>query len=315
MLTKLLRNNLPDTRVVVAHQDQAFAALSGIEAGMRRCIGCPRRSRELHPQRRARSGIVRLRPDRPAVLLDNAAADRQPQPGAALLAGIRGLDLLESPEYGLQFVRRDPASAIHYFHQHRIHVGIDMNRDRCAGRRKLDGVREQVCDHLQDAVRVGVEVDRLPRCVADKLKLNSLALRHRPHGIDRLAGEVLNGAAAQPQRRAPGLHPLQIQNVVDQPDQPLGVAGRDAQQILRLGIHLTQHARREQPQRSADARQRCAEFVRDRGDELVLNRVHIGAQLQLRPLLLRVLAAALQGLVELFDGFLLLTGFLRQSQC
>ena len=63
----------------------AGSAISEVDAG----IGRARRPRELHPQRRARAVLVGLRPDRAAMLLDDAAADRQAQPRAALLAGVR----------------------------------------------------------------------------------------------------------------------------------------------------------------------------------------------------------------------------------
>ena len=53
-----------------------------------------------------------LGPDPPAVLLDDRRADRQPEPGAALLAGVRGVDLVEAVEDPLQLVGRDAAAVV-----------------------------------------------------------------------------------------------------------------------------------------------------------------------------------------------------------
>ena len=90
------------------------------------------------------------------------------------------------------------------------------------------------------------------------------------------------------QRRAAGLHPLQIQDVVDQADQPLGIGGGDPQQVLRLGVYIAEQARGEQAERAADAGERRAQLMRDGGDELILDRVQVGTLGQFVLLLLGV---------------------------
>ena len=55
---------------------------------------------------------VALGPDPPAVLLDEAAADGQAEAGAALLAGVRRVDLLEALEDRLQLVGRDATTLV-----------------------------------------------------------------------------------------------------------------------------------------------------------------------------------------------------------
>ena len=78
-------------------------------------------------------------------------------------------------------------------------------------------------------------------------------------------------------RKASGLpaalDAFQIENVVDQADQAVGVGEGDAEQVGGLLIHLAEHARREQAQRSANGGQRRAQLVADGGDELILQAI------------------------------------------
>ena len=100
-LAKLFGHHHANSWIVVAHQDQPLAALRSLDRTGRSRIGRPRRPRQLHPQGRSRTAMVRLCPDRSAVLLDDAAADRQAEPGSALLARVRRLHLLEAIELSL----------------------------------------------------------------------------------------------------------------------------------------------------------------------------------------------------------------------
>ena len=63
---------------------------------------------------RERGALARLAlgPDPPAVLLDEAAADGEAEAGAALLARVGGVDLLEALEDRLQLIGRDAATFV-----------------------------------------------------------------------------------------------------------------------------------------------------------------------------------------------------------
>ena len=70
---------------------------------------------------------------------------------------------------------------------------------------------------------------------------------------------------------------FEVEDVVDQADQAVGVADGDVQHLLRLfGTRLERPAG-EQAQRSAQRGQRRAQLVRDGGDELVLHAVQRAA--------------------------------------
>jgi len=58
--------------------------------------------------------------------------------------------------------------------------------------------------------------------------MDGVGVGHGGHGVDSLLGEVTEGAAADLQRCAAGLHTLEIEDVVDEPDEAIGVGDGDA---------------------------------------------------------------------------------------
>ena len=89
--------------------------------------------------------------------------------------------------------------------------------------------------------------------------------------------ELAEGAAANLQRGAAGLHALEVEDVVDEADEAVGVGDGDAEEVERLGVDVADDAGGEQAERAADAGERRAQFVRDGGDELVFEGVELGA--------------------------------------
>ena len=85
--------------------------------------------------------------------------------------------------------------------------------------------------------------------------------------------QLLQVAIAIGEGRAARLHALQVENVVDQANQPVGVGDRDAQQVRRLLPHLAQQAGRQQSQRSANGGEGGAQFMAHGGDEFILHAV------------------------------------------
>jgi hypothetical protein len=74
---------------------------------------------------------------------------------------------------------------------------------------------------------------------------------------------------------------LQIQDVVDEPDQPIRVDARDLDDVERVLREPAQHPSFEEPERAADGGQRRAQLVRDGGDELVLELLDLAALRQI----------------------------------
>ena len=94
---------------------------------------------------------------------------------------------------------------------------------------------------------------------------------------------------------AVGVHALEVEDVVDEADEAVGVGAGDAEEVLRLGVNCAEHAGGEKAESAANAGERCAELVRDGGDELVFDGVELFALAQC----LLVLEGDLVGVVEL----------------
>jgi hypothetical protein len=150
-----------------------------------------------------------------------------------------------------------------------VRAGAQHHRDGCVRRRELDGIGKQIGDHLQQAVAVGGDLG-LDGIVN---QLHAGRFRHRLHSVDGLLDDLSQLHAAEGQRLAAALDALEIEDVVNEPDQAIGVCKSDAQQVGRFLIHLAQNARGEQPQRATDGSKRRAQLMAYRGDELVFQPV------------------------------------------
>ena len=98
-------------------------------------------------------------------------------------------------------------------------------------------------------------------------------LGHRLHAVDGLADDLGQLHWAEGEGLAAALDALQVENVVDEADQAVGVGEGDAEQVAGLVVDFAENAGGEQAQRSADGGERCAQLVADGGDELVLQAV------------------------------------------
>ena len=96
-----------DALVVVADEDGAFATrrLGDFldDVGGANCAW-------KHNVKSGPGADVALGPDGAAVLLNDAAADGEPESGAAFLAGVGGFDLTEAVEDGVELVGGDAAA-------------------------------------------------------------------------------------------------------------------------------------------------------------------------------------------------------------
>ena len=156
-------------------------------------------------------------------------------------------------------------------------VAVDSarrQRDDAAGRRELDGVRQQVRQRLHDAVGVGPH---------DALDLAPGRPRRRPRrrrGTTTRRLSATRSATAHAllvQHDGARLDALDVEDVVDQPDQAVGVLDRDLDHPPPAFGELADGAAGEQAERAADRRQRRAQLVADDGHELVLHPVDLVA--------------------------------------
>ena len=120
--------------------------------------------------------------------------------------------------------------------------------------------------------------------------MDGVGVGHGGHGVDGLLGEIAQGAAANLQGGAAGLHALEVEDVVDEADEAVGVGDGDAEEVECFGVDVADDAGGEKAEGSADAGERGAEFVRDGGDELVFQGVELGALRELKGVLMVLLA-------------------------
>ena len=248
-----------------------------------------------HHVERGAGAEVALRPDGAAVLLDDAAADGEAEAGAALLAGVGGFDLLEAVEDGVELVGGDAAAFVDDFEEDGVGGGFGVDANGGGGGRELDGVGEQIGEDLQDAVGVAIEeegfgVGGLGDGGGLECEMHGVGVGHGGHGVDGLLGEIAQGAAADLQRRAAGLHALEVEDVVDEADEAVGVGDGDAEEVEGFGVDVADDAGGEQAERAADAGERRAQLVGDGGDELVLEGVELGALGELKGVLMLLFA-------------------------
>jgi hypothetical protein len=104
-------------------------------------------------------------------------------------------------------------------------------------------------------------------------QLHAGGIGHRLHVFNGLLHDIRQLHRVEGQRFAPALNAFQIENVVDQSHQPVGVGQGNAQQVRSLLVHLAEHSRRQQSQSPANRCQRRAQLMAHRGDELILHPV------------------------------------------
>ena len=121
--------------------------------------------------------------------------------------------------------------------------GAHHDGDRGVGRRELDGVGEQVGEHLEQAVGVGGDLHL--GGVVDELHAGRVG--HRLHAVDGLANDLGQLHGAEGEGLAAALDALQIENVVDEADQPVGVGEGDAQQVGALSLTLPRMPEESRP--------------------------------------------------------------------
>ena len=207
----------------------------------------------------------------PAHYRDQLATDRQSQPGATVVAGAVVLRLDEGFENLLLQLRRDPLAGIDDF-EAAIDMPVsgfaaDTQRDRASARRELDGVEQQIQQHLRQSLPIAVEA-LAANLVADERQLHAsrFGLRHH-HAFDILdQPPELKAAFVQLQRLE--FEPRQVEYAVDQSQH---VARGD---LLAIQVFALLIGQRRLPQQRAGRDHgvhRGAQLVAHGGEEAILD--------------------------------------------
>src|SRR5919112_282994 len=126
----------------LAHHSLLLTRYSSLAAS-----GRDREAEPASPVQRALDGDVS------AVRLDDAAHDREAEPGAAPLGGAGALP--EAVEHVRQVLGRDPRAGVLDGEADAGRVAVGGERDAAAAGRELEGVGHQVGERLLEALGVG----------------------------------------------------------------------------------------------------------------------------------------------------------------
>ena len=141
-----------------------------------------------------------------------------------------------------------------------------VDGDLAAGRRRVQRVRDEVRDDLQDAVAVA-EHDRRAR--GEHLQLDLAGARLLALGADRSLADVEEVDLLDVERELARLEAREVEQVADQALQAPGLGEHDLERGVLLLLALD-HAVGDRLHVALDRRQRRAQLVRDAHQEVAL---------------------------------------------
>ena len=146
--------------------------------------------------------------------LDETAAERQAEAGALVAPRVGAVQLLELPKQLGQVLGLDPDTGVADRDQQLLRAVPDGQGDGPGRRCELDGVGEEVVEHLLELAVVGL--DRLRRLHSLAEQLETLLAGHRLEDGCHLLQRVGHVDRLQVKLHPPRLDLGQVQDVVDQ---------------------------------------------------------------------------------------------------
>ena len=150
-----------------------------------------------------------------------------------------------------------------------------------SGRRELQRVLDQVREDALDLDRVDVDERALAR------EVDAIAARQILH---RLANEIVERPDLGLGLRTAGFEPREVEQIADQPAEPLGVDGDRVEQHAAVLVAEDERLAAQRADRGRDPGQRRAEVVRDGAQQRGLDEVAAAQRLGLERLLLQAAA-------------------------
>src|SRR5439155_24839714 len=169
------------------------------------------RQREAEQRAATRPGLA---PDAAAVGLDDGAADREPQAGAAARA-----DAVELVEDLLLLPGGQAGAAVGDLHDDLVAPAMRLHVDRLAGRCVLGRILDQVDEHLLDEQAIDVH----GRQVLGQPGRQLAVAQRRGEPRERHADQLLDGNPLAAQLQVAGLQARDVEQVVDEAVEPLGL--------------------------------------------------------------------------------------------
>ena len=211
------------------------------------------------------------RRDRAAVQFHQLLHDRQAQPQPAVAARGGAVGLAEAAEQMIEEFRRDAVAGVTHGDHPVIAVGLQLQVDAAFGRGELDGVGEQVPEHLLQARGITQHQAGL----LGQLQVHVQCLAFGDQFL-RTNGFAKQGAQVQHfhlQLHLAQQHAAEVEHVRDQPLLRASAVGDHVQTLVqRTGVV---HALQQQFAPAKNGGQRRTQFMRQRGQELILQPRHV----------------------------------------
>ncbi|MNC33682.1 hypothetical protein D3C75_820860 [compost metagenome] len=196
------------------------------------------------------------------------AGQGQTQAGAGVLAGHEDIRLAEALEDQPVLVGGNPRPGILHREAQFVAVAGDAQSDLSRGG-ELDRVVQQVAQYLEQASTVRAQVGwQVVRQVG--LKAQALACREGPVHVESILDQVAQILLAEEQLHASGLDAGLVEDVVEQVQQMAAALMDDPGELAAGGVSASFA---QVFGIADDAVERCAQFVRHRGEEFRLEAV------------------------------------------
>ena len=209
--------------------------------------------------------------DPAAVRLDDRSRDEQPEAGAGDLRADRAGRAVEAFEDALLLAGLDSDSRVEHLDRH-VRRCVRSTRSSTTPRseRELDPVRDEVVEELEEAAAVAPDRGR-PFAV--ERERHVLLLGAGAHLEHRLLADLDDVDLLERQLQLTGLQTGREQQVVDEPQQPVGAPRDDLEEAAALGVERRAVLVERELDVADDRRERRAQVVGDERDELVLQPV------------------------------------------
>ena len=255
-------------RVVVHHED-GLALAVGRRALGARCNGLGGGpggglggDRQGEGEAGALAGSGALRPDTPAMGLDQPLADGEAEP-EAVGAGAVGRPAMPAEEPRQPLGRDAPALVDDRDRDmHAVAPGLDA--DRRGLRRVPRGVGQKVVQHLLDALAVGHD----PRQVGWQVDQHGVPPAAGDEGVARPVDEQRHLGRLGRDRERAGVQAPGVEQVGDQGEHAVRLLGDDAEELPRLGRGERARGVEHRAGRALDGGERRAQLVAHHAEEL-----------------------------------------------
>ena len=207
--------------------EEAEAAERSVGAGRlhaRGFAGCDesgRDERDREPEGGSATGTVAFRGDLAAVVGDDLADDREPEPEAFVQVLRSGVALAKALEHVGEEGRLDAAPGVADGDAELSLLAGHREADGAARRRELDCIREEVHQCLTKSRRVG---EHAPIDAHGEVKAEVPGGEGRPHGVDRVRCDLARLARLQVQRDLAPPDLGDVEQVIHEPTQVPAVA-------------------------------------------------------------------------------------------